>query len=130
MYAGSVNFLFEDFSENRALCVLEYSVNVNIENIPRAFSITSINVPENNILELKVNDLPGNWQATPAPAPASTKDFGTVLLKKMEYAIIKIPSAIIPAEYNYILNPLHKASASFSIQDAEDFIFDTRIKFK
>ncbi len=77
---------------------------------------------------MKVNDLPDNWQAI--PAPASTKDFGTVLLKKMEYSVIKIPSAIIPAEYNYILNPLHKASASFSIHDAEDFIFDTRIKFK
>jgi RES domain-containing protein len=113
-------------SASRSLAVLEYTVNVNIEDIPRALSMTTLHIPEDNILKLSLTELPGDWRAS--PAPASTKDFGTELLKKGEYAIIQIPSAIIPDEFNYLLNPIHKAGVNFSIEDISDFIYDVRIK--
>src|SRR5690349_20046012 len=74
----------------RALAVLEYSVNVNIDDIPRALSIASIEIPDSSILMLEQAQLPSDWQQ--APAPSSTKDFGTVLLKQNQYLIIRIPS--------------------------------------
>ncbi len=113
-------------SESRALAILEYTVNVNVDDIPRALSISTINIPEINILEITIAELPGNWGA--APAPSSTKDFGTQLLKKAEFAIIKIPSAVLPDEYNFLLNPLPKGSSEFSIVDVQDFVYDVRIK--
>lgn len=115
-------------SESRSLAVLEYTVNVNIDDIPRALSISTLKIPENNILELLIAELPGDWRAT--PAPASTKDFGTQLLKKAEFAVIKVPSAVIPDEYNFLLNPFHNESSKFSIVDVQDFIYDVRIKSK
>lgn len=36
-------------SESRALAVLEYTVNVNIDDIPRALSISTVEIPEKNI---------------------------------------------------------------------------------
>src|ERR1700733_6050396 len=74
-------------SESRALAVLEYTVNVNIDDIPRALSITTLKIPDHPILDLKISDLPGDWSA--APAPGSTKIFGTALLQKKEYPIFK-----------------------------------------
>lgn len=71
-------------SESRALAVLEYTVNVNIDDIPRALSISTIDIPEISILELTIAELPGDWRS--APAPASAKDFGTRLLKKLNSA--------------------------------------------
>src|SRR6516164_9317441 len=65
-------------SESRALALLEYTVNVNIDDIPRALSFTVIEIPGDSILQLPIADLPGNWAA--APSPASAKDFGTALL--------------------------------------------------
>jgi RES domain-containing protein len=115
-------------SESRALAVLEYSANVNIEDIPRALSITTFEIPERNILQLAINQLSGNWKTS--PAPSSTKDFGTQLLKKMEYPIIRIPSAVLEDEYNYLLNPIHKDSSKFSVVAICDFIYDVRIKTK
>jgi RES domain-containing protein len=115
-------------SENRALAVLEYTVNVNIDDIPRALSITTLEIPEDNILELKIVDLPGDWRA--APAPASTKDFGTRLLKKREFAVIRVPSAVIAWEHNFLLNPEHKESFKFSVVDIQDFVYDVRLKTK
>src|SRR5215211_7502410 len=113
-------------SESRALAVLEYTVNINIDDIPRALSIATIEIPESNILALSTGDLPGNWNEV--LAPAETKDFGTALLTAVKYPVIRIPSTIIPQEYNYILNPLHPESKKFKIVEAHDFIYDLRIK--
>jgi RES domain-containing protein len=113
-------------SENRALALLEYTVNVNIDDIPRALSITSVEIPDSGIEELKQADLPGDW--TQVPAPSSAKDLGTNLLKAAARPILKIPSSIISKEFNYILNPLHVDSKSFKILSVEDFVYDVRIK--
>lgn len=115
-------------SESRSLAVLEYTVNVNIDDIPRALSMTTLEIADKNILNLTVADLPGDWRTS--PAPASTKDFGTELLKKAEYPIIKFPSSIIADEFNYLLNPMHRESIKFSIRDVSDFIYDVRIKMR
>ena len=115
-------------SESRSLSVLEYTVNVNIDDIPRALSMTTLEVPERSILTLTEADLPGNWRAS--PAPASTKDLGTELLKIATFSVIKIPSAVIPDEFNYLLNPLHPESNRFSIINIADFVYDVRIKNK
>jgi len=113
-------------SASRALALLEYTVNVNIDDIPRALSFTIFEIPDNNILSLTAEELPGNWTAS--PSPVSTKNYGTNLLKTGAYSVIKIPSAVISSEYNYLLNPLHRDSAKFTIIDVSDFVYDVRIK--
>lgn len=111
-------------AESRALSVLEYAVNVNVDFIPRALSICIFEIEENQVYSLQEEELPGNWRQS--PAPRSTKDFGTKLLEK-KYPIIKIPSIIIPTEFNYILNPF-AGNTAFKLIETRDFIFDLRIK--
>jgi RES domain-containing protein len=113
-------------SESRALALLEYTVNVNIDDIPRALCVTTIEIPDTTVIELPQANLPGNWKDT--PAPSSTKELGTRMLKKADALIIKLPSTIIPAEYNYLLNPLHPSSTQLKILNIEDLIYDVRIK--
>jgi len=113
-------------SESRSLAVLEYTVNVNIDDIPRSLSITTFQIPDKGIQELTIADLPGNWKES--PAPASTKDFGTNLLNSAASPILRIPSAVIFQEFNFILNPKHVDSKDFKILHVEDFVYDVRIK--
>jgi RES domain-containing protein len=113
-------------SESRALALLEYTVNINIEDIPRALSITTIEIPTIGIKEIEEGQLPGNWKQV--PAPSSTKDLGTHLLKASEKLVLKIPSSVITEEYNYLLNPLHPDSKLFKVVDIRDFVYDVRIK--
>ena len=113
-------------SETRALALLEYSVNVNIDDVPRALSCAIIEIPNKNILQLSEAALPGDWKNI--PASSSTKKFGTALLIEAKNPVIKIPSAIIPEEFNYILNPRHVDSRYFKIIDIQDFVYDIRIK--
>lgn len=111
-------------SESRALALLEYTVNINIEEIPRALSITSFEISSTGIKLITEDQLPGDWRSV--PAKTSAKDFGSSLLKTSE--ILKIPSSVITEEYNYILNPLHPNSNHFKIVDIRDFVYDVRIK--
>lgn len=111
-------------AESRSLAVLEYSVNVNVDFIPRALSICVFEIDENQIKEIKVKDLPGDWKET--PAPFSTKEFGTKLFEK-EVPILKIPSIVIPEEFNYIINPLVELK-HFKLLEMKDFVYDLRIK--
>ena len=111
-------------SETRALAVLEYAVNVNIDFIPRALSLCIFEIDESRIYTMKEDDLPGNWRET--PAPKSTKDYGTQLLQK-KHSIIRIPSIIIPQEFNYIINPIGE-DFNFKLLEINDFVFDLRIK--
>lgn len=111
-------------AESRALAVLEYSVNINIDFIPRALSMCVFEIDDNQIHNIEELELPGNWRET--PAPRSTKDFGSELLEK-GILILRIPSLVIPNEYNYILNPTSK-NHGFKLISREDFVFDLRIK--
>lgn len=113
-------------SESRALALLEYTANVNIDDIPRALSITAFEIDSTYILDLPASTLPSDWKT--APAPASTKDFGTNLLRKADYGIIKIPSAIMDDEFNYLLNPLFRKAVIYSIRSVRDFVYDLRLK--
>lgn len=113
-------------SASRALALLEYTVNIDIDDIPRALSITIIEIPERSIKILEEANLPGDWKHS--PAPSSTKIFGSKLLLTAAEPVIRIPSTVIPDEFNYLLNPLHSDSDKFKIINVNDFVYDVRIK--
>jgi len=111
-------------SESRALAVLEYSVNVNIDFIPRALSICTFEIDESKFKSFKISQLPGDWKDV--PAPYSTKVFGTEWLDK-GIGILKIPSTVIPDEFNYIINPMI-GTGHFKLKSIKDFVYDLRVK--
>ena len=112
-------------SESRALAVLEYTVNISIDDIPRALSMVTLEIPE-NFEGHPIEKLPGNWRDS--PAPVSTRDYGTRALMKAESHVIRFPSAVIPEEFNFIINPLHPDHKKIKILAIDDFIYDIRIK--
>ena len=115
-------------AESRSLAVLEYTVNVSIDEIPRALSLTTLEIPDSSIEIYSEVQLPGDWKAV--PAPTSTRDFGTKWLKAARSLVMKVPSAVIQEEWNMMINPLHPGSKDCKIIDVRDFVYDVRIKLK
>jgi RES domain-containing protein len=114
-------------AESRALALLEYTVNINIDDVPRALCLVTLGVDDaSGIPTLSIDDLPGSWRQSPAPSAA--KDFGTQLLVGGRYGAFKIPSVIIPKEFNLLINPL--VAQNLTLIDVEDFVYDVRIKLK
>lgn len=112
-------------SESRALALLEYTVNISIDEIPRALSVISFDIDEKNIFEVEESELPGNWKRW--PAPKQCQEFGSSLLLNPKISVIKIPSTIIPDEFNYLINPT-SYQCKIKILSIRDFVYDIRIK--
>lgn len=105
-----------------ALAVLEYSVNVNVAFVPRNLSLAVFEIEEKYIH--RPEKLPDDWAAV--PAPLSAKDFGSSLLHD-NIPVIRVPSVVIPSEYNYLLNP-SAAGKAFRLLEVREFRYDLRIK--
>ena len=113
-------------AHSRALSLLEYSAHVSLEDVPGRLCFTTFNVPGSPIFELEIEVLPHNWDNW--PHPKETRDFGSELLRKNEYLLFKFPSAIVPFEYNYLINPQHKLMTDVKIIEVIDYSFDIRLK--
>lgn len=112
-------------SASRALAILEYTVNTDVHDIPRSLELVTLELPD-DALFFDVAELPGNWKD--APAPSSTREFGTRQLRMGKSAVLCFPSSIIPEEFNHVLNPTHARFREVTIVEARDFVYDIRIK--
>ncbi len=112
-------------SESIALAVLESLVHMDPRHLAPHVVIPA-DLPE-DIPSDKIDpaQLPANWHRT--PAPASLRDLGTNWLNSKRTAVLKVPSAIVSDESNYILNPLHPDFAKVGIGEPRDFAFDGRL---
>lgn len=77
------------------------------------------------ILPVRPASLPADWQENP-PHP-STQQIGDTWVDQEESAILQVPSAIVPDEYNYLFNPLHPAFDRIEIGSPQDLTLDSRL---
>jgi len=111
---------------SRALAVLEVAVHVPYGIMPINYFTTLIEVPEDKgITKLNIDDLPGNWKIN--PVGKATQYLGDDFLKSNINLVLQVPSAIVPGDWNYIINPLHPEFKSVKILKTEAFEFDLRL---
>ena len=127
---NSLNTFLVYTSETRALATLEVIVHLDIaEDLPDDRYYLEIEIPENiEILEILEKDLPKNWNEK--PPILETQYIGDDFVKENNSAILKVPSAIIPQEFNYLINPNHPDSKKIKVISKEKMIFDNRINKK
>jgi RES domain-containing protein len=58
---------------------------------------------------------------------ASTQRLGDAWLASLETAIARVPSAIVPYTWNYLLNPLHPEAKQVKIEEVIRERFDNRL---
>jgi RES domain-containing protein len=112
-------------AESRALALLEFTVNVPLEDFPGVLTITEIEIPDLDIHKPTLRQLPGHWRTY--PAPDATRAFGGRLLQQARSLVIRIPSVIIPEEYNYLVNPLHPDMRSVKVLRVKELQVDKRL---
>ena len=114
-------------SESRSLAMLEIAVHLDIqEDLPNDRYLVEIEIPDNlQILEVLLEDLPDNWDAK--PPTLNTQTIGDDFVFENDAAILKVPSAIIPEEYNYLINPSHKDAKRIRVLNVRKLEFDERL---
>jgi RES domain-containing protein len=108
-----------------SLALLETIVHTSA--IPReGFCLLELEIPENKILEVKEKQLPSGWQTY--PAPSSLKTFGDDFIQKGSFLALKIPSAVLSEEFNYLLNPGHPDFKKIKINKKKTITIDGRLR--
>ena len=110
-------------SQSIALCVTEIAVHVPLGILPKDYQLVHIEVPDEDFLELK--RLPKDWQTF--PHSNSTQMLGDKFLKEQKFLVLKVPSATVQGEFNYLINPRHKNFNQIKILKIESFSFDERL---
>ncbi len=109
-------------SESLALASLEVFVHLEAPEIP--FVALRAILPNPEISEVPLRDLPNRWQE--ATACEQLQVYGDRWLQESKAPILKVPSAIVPIEFNYILNPEHP-DLRIEIEPPFQFQFDRRM---
>ena len=115
-------------SESRALATLEVSVHLDSsEDLPNDRYYVEIEVPDEIILqEVNLEDLLEGWDSK--PPILITQTIGDDFINYNEAAILKVPSSIVPQEFNYMINPNHRDASKIKVLSTAKMMFDTRLK--
>jgi len=116
-------------AEHAALALLEALVHLEIdpEDLPSNYQLLTVDVPA----AVSVEDLTENRLAAVAPnwryAPDETRKLTRSWFIERRTALLRVPSAIVPAACNYLLNPLHPAAAQITISAKQTVQYDARL---
>lgn len=111
-----------------SLATLELVAHRNSINITFGYKLLSINlkVEEIEIQEINFNDLPENWKSI--ESYPILQNIGSEWYHSQKSLILKVPSAIIHQENNYLINVNHPDfSKKVSLESTEDFVWDSRL---
>ena len=96
--------------------------------LTKYISILSIFLPENSIDEIPFTAL--KTEIDKNGLNSNFKFIGDNWIKSNSSLLLKVPSIVIPEEYNYLVNPLHKNFNKVKIVENKLFRFDNRLVTK
>jgi RES domain-containing protein len=113
-------------SENLATAALEKFLHLP-KPIPPRLTFVQFALELNGVAveRPRLADLPSSWRDE--PVSAASQKFGAAWYGAGRTAVLAVPSAIIPEEINYVLNPAHPQFAKISISKPTPFTFDPRL---
>jgi RES domain-containing protein len=76
-------------------------------------------------LEQPDDDLPEDWRGY--PAPPSTKAIGDEWIGSQSSLALVVPSAVIPLEFNCLINPNHPDASQLILGERIAYPFDARL---
>lgn len=113
-------------SDNRALSMLEKYVHLPSGIIPNDFIMMTIDIPNTiNKEVINIKTLPTDWKND--TGILKTKTIGDDFVASNSACILQVPSAIVPGDHNYLINPKHPDFSKIKIVEKVDFPFDDRL---
>jgi len=112
-------------AQSLSLASLEVLVNAEDTRVLAAMRWAAIPVQFDESLVLVPQGIPRNWRQM--PPPDSTRKFGTNWVASARSVVLRVPSAVTPKEFNYVINPRHADFAKLQIGKVERFSFDMRL---
>ncbi len=113
-------------ADHPASALLEVLVHleIDVEDFPTHYQLLGVDVPDDiAVTRLDEANLPDDWR----DQPALTRAQGDYWLRGGVTALLQVPSAIVPAARNILLNPGHPDAKPVSVVSAARVPFDRRL---
>ena len=113
-------------ADHPASALIEVMVHLEIdaEDLPDHYQLLGVDVPDDMVTTaIDESEMPATWRAQ----TALTRARGDAWIVDATSALLRVPSAIVPASTNYLLNPAHAGAARISITSAQRTAFDPRL---
>ena len=113
-------------SGSQALCLVEVLVHLQNDMIPKDYFIVEIDIPDKlKVKTISQKNLVENWKDF--PWQNQTQYIGDDFLNEQKFLILKVPSAIVEDEFNFLINPHHPDFSKIKIVTSHYFSFDNRL---
>ena len=113
-------------SGSRALSLLEAYVHLPSGTIPDNYVMMRIDIPDTlSRNTIGIDTLPADW--TRDRGILKTRAIGDRFIASHSACVLQVPSAIVPGDYNYLINPDHPDFDKVNILSVDDFPFDERM---
>ena len=110
-------------SQYISLTILEILVRATRATSPNSYTLTSFEIPDNSIYQIQLSKLKNEWKYD----LNYTQGIGEDFLTDNQSLCLKVPSAIVPQENNFLLNPLHREFKRVKIIASELLELDKRL---
>lgn len=112
-------------SGSKSLALLEVLVHLDAAAISLAMVSFRFEVNQAAIATLPAARLPRGWRTS--RGWLATQQLGADFLTAGKMLALAVPSAIVPEEWNYLLNPQHSDFAALKIGKPTTFALDSRL---
>lgn len=87
-----------------------------------------VDIPKSALAILNMELLPVDWKAD--VIPESTQLIGQRWVDAKTSAVLQVPSAVVDAEHNFLIDPAHRNFKKLAIGTAKNYAFDARLLIK
>jgi RES domain-containing protein len=112
-------------AESRSLAALEILVHLESPELLSQYVVFEVSFDETLVTTTEESKLPDDWQAE--PPLAALRAIGDAWAASHASAVLQVPSAIIPDESLFLLNPLHDDFSKLAIGEPLPFRMDPRL---
>ena len=113
-------------SEHQSLALLEYFVHLDQDDPPADLVLATAEIPDDLPRpQVNVSQLPANWRDPVAPPELA--QVGDEFVRRREHCLLLVPSAIVPAEFNWLVNPDRSDYSKMVVQNLESVSYDARM---
>jgi RES domain-containing protein len=106
-----------------SLSILESLVHLREIDIPEKQYFLTIQIPDVEFQDIILSKLKDKWQQH----INYTQWIGDQFIKNNEALVLIVPSAIVPQEHNFLINPLHATFKKVKIVNTELLELDKRL---
>jgi len=111
--------------DSLALAAMELLVHLGTTDVLGTYSKMPVYLPEELVMHIEAAELPIGWETA---SRKTTRAIGDRWLAETRSAVLQVPSAVVPGETNFILNPAHPDMRFVQAGPVSDFRFDERLR--